>query len=84
MKKSKLLIELDIETFIAMQKAKGWNESETAANIGVSSEQLWKVKKQIHSPGQDFIVGTLTAFPEADFDELFILPNSLRERKKPA
>lgn len=81
MYKKKAVIELDIDNFIALQKNKGWNESETAINIGVSPEQLWKLKKHKHNPGQDFIAGALAAFPEVSFDVLFIVPNSLRERK---
>ena len=81
MGKSRAIIKLDIDNFIVLQRSKSWNESETADNIGVSPEQLWKVKKGVHNPGQDFIAGVLTAFPENSFDDFFILPNSLRERK---
>ena len=80
MNKKKFVIELDIERFASFQKNKGWNESETAFNLNISPEQLWKIKKGKHNPGQDFIAGTLTAFPDAGFDDLFILPYSLRAR----
>lgn len=79
--KKKAVIELDIDNFSILQRGKGWNESETAVNIGVSPEQLWKIKKGKHNPGQDFIAGVLSAFPDVSFDYLFILPESLRERK---
>lgn len=82
MHKAKSIIQLDIDTFLSFQKMKGWNESETAANLNVSPEQLWKIKKGKHNPGQDFIAGVLTAFPEASFDDFFIVPNSLRLRKR--
>jgi len=81
MRKTKFIIQLDIDTFTSFQKKKGWNESETAENLNISPEQLWKLKKGKHNPGQDFIAGALIAFPEASFDDFFILPNSLRERK---
>jgi transcriptional regulator with XRE-family HTH domain len=81
MNKKKFTIEFDIDNFTSFQKKKGWNESETAEKLNISPEQLWKIKKGKHNPGQDFIAGTLTAFPTASFDDFFILPNSLRERK---
>ena len=81
MNKKKIAIKLDVDNFTALQKNKGWNESETANNIGVSPEQLWKLKKHKHNPGQEFIAGALAAFPEVSFDVLFIVPESLRERK---
>jgi len=81
MMKKKAVIELDTDNFTNLQKTKGWNESKTAVNIGVSPEQLWKVKKGKHNPGQDFIAGVLSAFPDVSFGYLFILPESLRERK---
>lgn len=79
--KKKFIIEFDVDRFIKCQREKGWNESETAERLNISPEQLWKIKKGKHNPGQDFIAGTLTAFPQASFDDFFILPNSLRERK---
>ncbi|WP_371374532.1 helix-turn-helix domain-containing protein [Sporomusa aerivorans] len=82
MHKNKPIIQLDIEAFLSYQKEKGWNESETAVNLNVSPEQLWKIKKGKHNPGQDFIAGVLSAFPESSFDDFFIVPNSLRARKK--
>ncbi len=81
MRKKRSIILLDVTAFTSFQKCKGWNESETADKLNVSPEQLWKIKKGVHNPGQDFIAGALTAFPEASFDDFFILPNSLRERK---
>lgn len=75
------MIKLNRAEFEKHQAAKGWNDTELAKNMGINRSQVWRVKEGKNEPGRDFIAGALKAFPEASFDELFILPGVLRYRK---
>lgn len=76
------LVKLDLPSFLLLQKTRNWNDAETAKRLGISPEQLWKIKRGIHNPGVGFIAGLLSAFPTISFDDIFIIPNSLRARKQ--
>lgn len=80
MNKSKVKAKLNLSNFKKHQELKNWNDSETAIQMGVSPSRICRVK-QGDNPGEEFIVGALKAFPEASFDELFIIPGVMRERK---
>ena len=67
------MIKLNREAFEKYQAYKGWNDTELAEKMGINRVQVWRVKVGHNEPGRDFIAGTLMVFPEASFDELFIL-----------
>ncbi|MHB1167389.1 MAG: hypothetical protein ACYC4E_02245 [Carboxydocellales bacterium] len=72
------MIRLNREVFERYQAYKGWNDTELAEKMGINRVQVWRVKVGHNEPGRDFIAGTLMVFPEASFDELFILPGLRR------
>lgn len=75
------MIKINREVFEKYQKDKGLNDTELAKIMGINRTQVWRVKEGHNEPGKDFIVGTLKAFPEATFEELFFIPEVLRPRK---
>lgn len=78
------MIKLNREAFEKYQAKKQLNDTTLAENMGISYTQVWRVKEGHNEPGRDFIAGALKVFPEASFDELFILPGVLRHRKTKA
>lgn len=84
------VIRLNVDELIRRQKEKGWDEGMLAKQIGVGRTQLWRIRlspddPRYNGPGQLFIAGTLKAFPEASFEDLFFLDSKLRPRNiKPA
>lgn len=77
-----MTIKLKLQEFEKHQKDHNLTETECAKLMEVSFSQLWKVKKGIHDPGEEFIAGALKVFTEATFDDLFFLPGVLRGRDK--
>lgn len=75
------MIKLNREVFEKYQTAKGWNDTQLAGEMGINRVQVWRVKEGHNEPGRDFIAGALKVFPEASFDELFILPGVVRPGK---
>jgi len=75
------MIKLNRTTFEKYQAEKGWDDTELAEKMGINRSQIWRVKEGRNEPGRSFIAGALKAFPEATFDELFILTDVLRTRK---
>jgi hypothetical protein len=60
---------------------KGWStDKATAIHIGVDPTQLSRVLRGVVSPGEHFIAGTLAAFPELTFEDLFTVETGDGER----
>ncbi|MCK9324462.1 MAG: hypothetical protein M0P69_03105 [Bacteroidales bacterium] len=75
------MIKLNRNAFEKLQSIKGWSDTELAEKMSIDRVQVWRVKEGHNGPGRAFIAGALKVFPEASFDELFILPGVVRGRK---
>ena len=64
MAKTELL--LNIRAFEELQRFAGLGESQMANTIGISPEQLWRIKNRKTRIGEAFIAGFLVAFPDID------------------
>lgn len=61
----------------------GWNaitkragmttEQEQAAALHISRQTVWRVRNKKASPGPEFIAAALRAFPEARFEQMFVV-----------
>lgn len=76
------MIKLNRKALEKLQSTKGWNDTELAEQMGIDRVQVWRVKEGHNEPGRAFISGALKVFPEASFEDLFILPGIVRGRTK--
>lgn len=71
-------IKLKIEILEKLQNEKKWTDTELSKQMGISRSRLWRAKlpethEEYCSPGESFILGTMLAFPEKKFEDLFFL-----------
>lgn len=81
-----MAIKLKVKEFSEAIRGKGWSDTEAAAQMGVSTVQVWRVRlpdndARHNDPGQDFIAGAMAALGKK-FEDLFFLSNNLRDRNK--
>ncbi|GAV13265.1 helix-turn-helix transcriptional regulator [Paenibacillus sp. NAIST15-1] len=49
----------------------GWEEQDLADQIGLTKVQVYRVIRGQRSPGNEFIAGLVSAFPDVEFRQLF-------------
>lgn len=75
-------IRLNTKALAKLQKQKGWDDGELCKQIGIDRAHLWRLRlpaddPRYNAPGEIFIAGTLKAFSEKSFEELFFLDNNI-------
>lgn len=73
-------IQLRLRQFDKFANLKGLRTLVARANaIGVNPSNLSRVLANKQAPGAQFIAGTLVAFPELEFDDLFEVVDSVED-----
>ena len=68
---NKYRIKLNVAKLEDIQRKCGYGEAQTAQSIGISPEQLWRLKNDKNNVGESFLAGCMVAFPEIDLRQLF-------------
>lgn len=63
-------VKLNVHRFEEYQRMNNLGESEAAAEMGISREQLWRAKNGA-TVGAAFIASTMSLFVTAEFRDLF-------------
>jgi transcriptional regulator with XRE-family HTH domain len=71
-------IKMKVDVLEQLQKEENLNDTQLAERMGISRSRLWRTKlndshPEYCSPGESLIIGTLNAFPNKKFEDLFFL-----------
>lgn len=66
-----MVLKLNIDNFMKLQKKNNLNMTEISNLLGVSRSHLWRILNDHCNPGEQFIAGFKKAFPNESFDNFF-------------
>ena len=75
----KPVIKLKTQVVLALQENRELKNVDLAVRTSLNPSQIGRVLKGFNRPGEDFIAGMLSAFPDKKFEDLFFLETPLHQ-----